>query len=66
MSRRERLGGQEQYKPFDEQDRAAPHALDDDFTISADGETATVAGEMEVVIVRPAAGSWLGQAEAIA
>jgi hypothetical protein len=39
---------------FDAQDRAALAALDSDFTISADGETATVAGEMEVVMVRPA------------
>jgi hypothetical protein len=38
--------------PFDAQDKAAP--LDDTFTISADGETATVTGEMEVEIVRPA------------
>jgi hypothetical protein len=37
---------------FDTQDQAALRALDD-FTISADG-TATVAGEMEVVVVRPA------------
>ena len=36
---------------FNEQDRAALRALDD-FTISADGETATVAGEMEIEIVR--------------
>jgi hypothetical protein len=40
--------------PFDKQDKRALRALDDTFTISADGETATVAGEMEVVIVRPA------------
>jgi hypothetical protein len=39
---------------FDAQDKAALRALDSDFVISADGETATVAGEMEVVIVRPA------------
>jgi hypothetical protein len=38
---------------FDTQDQAALRALDD-FTISADGETATVAGKMEVVVVRPA------------
>ena len=36
---------------FDDQDKAALRALDD-FTISADGETATVAGEMEIEIVR--------------
>jgi hypothetical protein len=36
---------------FDEQDKAALRVLDD-FTISADGETATVAGEMEIEIVR--------------
>ena len=39
---------------FDDQDRAALRALDDDFVISADGEVATVAGEMEVKIIRPA------------
>ena len=39
---------------FDEQDKAALAALDRDFVISADGETATVSGEMEVEIVRPA------------
>ena len=38
---------------FDDQDKAALRALDD-FTISADGETATVAGEMEIEIVRVA------------
>jgi hypothetical protein len=38
---------------LDTQDQAALRALDD-FTISADGETATVVGEMEVVVVRPA------------
>ena len=37
---------------FDEQDKRALRALDSDFTISADGETATVAGEMEIEIVR--------------
>jgi hypothetical protein len=36
---------------FDDQAKAALRALDD-FTISTDGETATVIGEMEVV-VRP-------------
>jgi hypothetical protein len=36
---------------FDDQDKAALRELDD-FTISADGETATVAGEMEIEIVR--------------
>ena len=36
---------------FDDQDKAALRALDV-FTISADGETATVAGEMEIEIVR--------------
>jgi hypothetical protein len=40
--------------PFDTQDKAALRALDDDFVISADGETARITGEMEVVIVRPA------------
>jgi hypothetical protein len=39
---------------FDSQDRRALQALDDDFVISADGETATVAGEMSVVVIRPA------------
>ena len=39
---------------LDDQDRAALRKLDDDFAITADGETATVAGEMEVEIVRPA------------
>jgi hypothetical protein len=38
---------------FDDQDRAALRALDD-FTISAHGEIATVAGEMKVEVVRPA------------
>ena len=40
---------------FDDQDKAALHALDD-FTISDDGngESATLAGEMKVEIVRPA------------
>jgi hypothetical protein len=38
---------------LDDQDKAALRALDE-FTISADGETATVAGEMEVCVVRPA------------
>ena len=42
-----------QHLQFDAQDRAALAALDE-FTISADGETARVTGEMEVVIVRPA------------
>jgi hypothetical protein len=41
---------------FDAQDKAALRALDTDFTISTDGETATVVGEMEVVMVRPADG----------
>ena len=38
---------------LDDQDKAALRALDE-FTISADGETATITGEMEVEIVRPA------------
>ena len=37
---------------FDDQDRAALRALDN-FTISADGEIATVAGEMKIEMVRP-------------
>ena len=45
---------------FDGRDKAALRALDD-FTISADGETATVTGEMELEIVRPAdAGGQVG------
>ena len=32
---------------FDAQDKAALRKLDDDFTISADGEHAVVSGEME-------------------
>ena len=39
---------------LDAQDRAALRALDDGFVISADGETATVTGEMEITVVRPA------------
>jgi hypothetical protein len=39
---------------LDAQDKQALHALDDTFTIGADGDTATVVGEMEVKIVRPA------------
>lgn len=39
---------------FDAQDRAALRKLDDDFTFSNDGETASITGEMTVEIVRPA------------
>jgi hypothetical protein len=39
---------------LDDQDKAVLRALDD-FTISADGETATIEGEMKVTMVRPAA-----------
>jgi hypothetical protein len=39
---------------FDDQDKAALRKLDDDFTFSNDGETASITGEMTVVIVRPA------------
>ena len=39
---------------FDDQDRAALRKLDDGFAISADGETASITGEMEVEIIRPA------------
>jgi hypothetical protein len=39
---------------FDDQDKAALHALDDDFTISDDGEVAKLEGEMKVEIARPA------------
>jgi hypothetical protein len=38
---------------FSGQDKLVLRALDTDFVISADGETATVTGEMEVKIVRP-------------
>jgi hypothetical protein len=38
---------------LDDRDKRALRALDD-FTISADGETATIVGEMKVAIVRPA------------
>ena len=38
---------------LDTQDHAALHKLDDTFTISSDGETATVTGEMELKIIRP-------------
>jgi hypothetical protein len=46
--------------PLNDRDKAALRALDNDFTINADGETATVAGEMEVCVVRPAddGGAW--------
>jgi len=37
---------------LDDQDRAALRKLDHDFVISADGETATVSGEVEVAAVR--------------
>jgi hypothetical protein len=40
--------------PFDDQDKRALHALDSDFTFSTDGETATITGEMEIEVVRPA------------
>jgi hypothetical protein len=40
--------------PNKTKDAGPRRALDSDFPISADGEAATVAGEMEVVIVRPA------------
>ena len=39
---------------LDAQDNAALRALDDDFTINADGETAVINSEMEIVLVRPA------------
>jgi hypothetical protein len=39
---------------LDAQGNAALRALDDDFTINADGETAVINGEMEIVLVRPA------------
>jgi hypothetical protein len=38
---------------LDNQDQAALRALDD-FTISADGEIASIKGEMKVEVVRPA------------
>jgi hypothetical protein len=37
---------------FDDQDKCALRKLDNNFTISADGETATVTGEMEVEVTR--------------
>jgi hypothetical protein len=37
---------------LDDRDRAALRALED-FAISSDGETATVAGEMEITVTRP-------------
>jgi hypothetical protein len=40
---------------FDNQDKTMLRALDD-FAISGDGEVATITGEMEVVMVRPADG----------
>jgi hypothetical protein len=39
---------------FDTQDKAALRALDDGFVISADGETASITGEMQITLVRPA------------
>jgi hypothetical protein len=39
---------------FDDRDKRALHALDNDFSISADGETASIAGEMEIKIARHA------------
>jgi hypothetical protein len=44
---------------FDEQDKRALRALDE-FNISADGETATVTGEMAVTVVRPDAATNFG------
>jgi hypothetical protein len=38
--------------PLDSQDKAALRKLDADFVFSADNETATVTGEMEVAAVR--------------
>jgi hypothetical protein len=38
---------------LDDQDRAALLKLDDDFTISTDGERAVISGEMELKIIRP-------------
>ena len=38
---------------LDTQDKAALRKLDDDFVISADGETAAVTGEMQITAVRP-------------
>ena len=46
-----------QHLQFDDQDKAALHALDNDFTISSDGETATVTGEMQVELIRLADGN---------
>jgi hypothetical protein len=39
---------------FDSRDKAALRKLDTDFTIAADGEVATIAGNIEIEIVRVA------------
>jgi hypothetical protein len=39
---------------LDDQDKRALRALDIDFSFSGDGEIASVVGEMEVTVVRPA------------
>ena len=39
---------------FDTQDRAALQALDHDFEVSNDGETASITGEMTVEVIRAA------------
>jgi hypothetical protein len=39
---------------LDLQDKAALRALDSDFVIAADGEVATIAGDMKVEIIRVA------------
>jgi hypothetical protein len=41
-------------RPFDDLDKQALHKLDNDFTISPDGETASITGEMTIELVRPA------------
>jgi hypothetical protein len=37
---------------FDSSDKAALHKLDSDFTIDAGGESATIAGDMKIEIIR--------------
>jgi hypothetical protein len=39
---------------LDDQDKRALHALDDTFTVNNNGEVASITGEMDVTIIRPA------------
>jgi hypothetical protein len=39
---------------LDDQDKRALHALDDTFTVNNNGEVASITGEMEITIIRPA------------